>query len=199
MLMGNESTPYKYTESYSCGTDNKDTCYKTVVVNPWSFSVDKDNSTLMKQLLSSQGQYVILHYNQVKMQGVQYDTDYLIQDMRLVNPNIQPAACKSHTSSGRFSHGSRVGRIVKLSNKGNFKATKTWEAKIQIGNSGNQFLDMSVTDESMIQCLMSYLGGNKLARISYKESLLKNPLKQDSAYDIDAVEAVNGGGSGLQN
>lgn len=186
MLVGNESTPY--VKTFSCGDQ---VCKETL--NPWDFSVDPNNSVLIKQLNDLSGEYVVLQYHQaIVRNAVSYNTSYMVVGAWPVSQSLNPATCTAkNMEAGSRSSGFRVGRVVKVSNKG--KLVKSWEAIVQVGNSGSQFIKMSIEDETMANCALVYLRSGKKVKVNYEQSIIRNPLESDTNYEITKIEATKNG------
>lgn len=178
MLMGRESTPYIVT--YKCG--DGDTCRKTI--NPWYFSMDKKDSHLMKPFA---GEYVWVQYNQAQVKSPMFDTDYLITQIGNIKRDTQLKTCVDPNVDGSKSEGVRVGRIVKASMKG--VMSKTGEVMVQLGNAGNQFKNMSVTD-TMYDCAVTALKSAKKVKVHYVQSWFRNPFSSDTTYAVSKIEAI---------
>lgn len=178
MLMGRESTPYIIT--YSCGEGS--TCRKRI--NPWHFSMLQRDAHLMKPFA---GEYVWVQYNQAQVKSPMYDTDYLITQIGKIDRTTQIKSCSDPNASGSKSEGVRVGRIVKASMKGTF--SETGEIMIQVGNAGNQFKKMSVTD-SMFQCAVTALKTAQKVKIHYVQSWFRNPFASDTTYAVSKIEVI---------
>ncbi len=161
-------------------------------INPWKFSVEKDNSQAIKELQGAEGQYVIIKYEQDMGLRVTRDTSYRVVGVRAVNNSATPNPCASASPpQGNYSHGSRIGRLVKISERG--MKFKSWEVIMQVGNSGGQFFEMSVSDEALAKCMISYLGTGRKAKIQYDQALTHDPLRQDTDYQILSVEPIQSG------
>lgn len=184
LLAGNESTPLKV--PYRCG---ENTCHRSI--NPWLFSADNTNASIMETLKKSVGQYVVLKYEQKNINNpFAYSTGYRITSATLVDQSITPSACQApeSASGGSRSDGERVGRIIKVSDKGIL--SKTWEVTMQVGNSGSQFHQMSVNDVKTANCLLTWLKSGKKVSVTYNQSYIYNPLTQETSYQLIKVEAI---------
>lgn len=174
LLMGREGTPYVIVSTDSEGNETKKT------INPWYFSAPSSKQNEVSQYA---GEYVWVSYNQAHIQNpLQYDTDYLLTSIQPVSREYPDVSCEMEEPSGAKSDGFRVGRIVKISQKGT--VAKSFEAMIQIGNAGNQFKNMSVESAEMFNCAVSFLKSGMKVKIFYNESLLRNPLNRDTSYYI---------------
>ena len=152
MLMGRESTPYFKTTKDSEGNVTRKR------VNPWHFSAEKHHHSSLQNLT---GEYVWIQYSQAHFNtGFSYDTSYLVKAVNKIDRTPLKQGVKvKNTPQGSFSKGKRVGRIVKASKKG--RLSKTYEITIQVGNAGNQFKHMSISDEHVfkyaVECLKRML------------------------------------------
>jgi hypothetical protein len=188
LLVGNEST---YLEtSYSCGTKEKpESC--TRVINPWSFSSDKEKASMVNPHI---GEYVVIKYEQAMGSIITRDTEYELLSIFSPKADSKPQACfpKSY-KKGNKSEGIRVGRLVKLSLKG--MVSETFEATMQVGNSGSQFHHMSVSagEPEFVECVLSWLKSGRKVKVHYSQSFLRNPTQRDTDYDIVSVEPASMG------
>ncbi|NVN93466.1 MAG: hypothetical protein HXX11_23115, partial [Desulfuromonadales bacterium] len=175
LLLGNESSPYT----------NK----AGKAINPWYFSASKKDVNEFQALT---GEYVVVEYEQARVKNPMKDTDYTAKKIYPVTRTLpSPQVCQSSKVSGMKSDGVRAGRIVKASLKGN--VINTWEIEVQMGDGGNQFKNMSVSEKHMFDCAVAYLKSGKKAKIYYKESFIKNPLEQNTNYDVYKIEPVGAG------
>jgi hypothetical protein len=157
-------------------------------VNPWAFSSDRATYDRYRDLI---GDYVFIHYRQLLIQVTNWtgDTDYRVLDVERVNTEAPPPEpCGQRVSRGGVSDGDRVGRIVKASTKGNI--AKSYEVIFQLGNAGNQFLEMSITDDDIYACAVNFLKSGRRVRLTYHQTLLRNPLTRDTTYNIVGIEAL---------
>lgn len=181
MLMGRESSPYQV--AYGCGDNNKDTCYRTI--NPWYFSMNRDDADLMNQFA---GSYVWVQYNQAKIKNpTQYETPYLISQIGEIDRDANFTTCEISGVNGSKGEGVRVGRIVKVSVKG--LLSKTGELMMQVGNAGNQFKNMSINDE-LFDCAETALKTATKVKVHYAQSWFRNPLSSDTTYAVTKIEAI---------
>ncbi len=104
--------------------------------------------------------------------------------------NLTETCIAAEFTNGSKSAGERVGRIVKASNKGT--VSKSWEIMIQIGNSGNQFKNMSISDdEALYNCAVRYLKAGQKVKIGYDESHVNlNVFGRDTNYDLIKIEPI---------
>lgn len=84
-----------------------------------------------------------------------------------------------------ISNGKRVGNLVKISHKGKFSFTKTWEGTIDEGSGDKLTSYFSVRDEKIAKELFDYKG--KQVIIYYEEHILGWP--RDTKYDVTKWEA----------
>jgi len=177
MLMGRESTPYVI--------DDGDGGKKTI--NPWYFSSDK---SMASKIENYAGQYVVMRYTQAQIQNPFYGTDYTVQEVTSVTRDDwipKSTNCSIDKPDGSKSDGFRVGRIVKASRKGSL--AKTWEVMIQVGNSGNQFKNMSIVNERIYKCAVNSLKRAQKVTVRYKESFFGNPISgRDTNYQIWSID-----------
>lgn len=182
MLVGNESTPYIRT--YKCGDS---TCKKTV--NPWYFSATKDYGPKIDPVI---GDYAVLRYTEAQVKMPNYDTPYMIKEVLSVEPDLAPKECNAvKFDKGSKSEGKRVGRIVKASQKGHLN--KTYEVQMQMGNSGNQFKNMTISDPTLYECAVKFLKSGKKVKVEYSESFIRIPGLEDTAYDIVSIKRASSG------
>ena len=156
-------------------------------INPWEFSSD---AALAPKVIPFRGQYVVIKYRQYMLNNpMKRDTDYELLEITAVDGASKPkTACENAAAAGKNSAGFRVARIVKASLKGN--VNKSYELKVQMGGSGNEFYDMSVSDPAMYECALKWLKSGGKATIWYKQSFLFNPLTRNTGYDIVKIEPL---------
>lgn len=155
MMLGADSTPFSIRVS--------DDEVKTL--NPWHFSSDVVDSAKFTPFI---GEYVWIRYNQASVGSVLYDTTYMGQEIAPVTRKPASACSIPPVKGGvQYSGGSRVGRIVKTSYKGTFSGVKTWEVILQEGNSGNKFVEMSITDEGLYNCSVEWLKSGMQVKVDY--------------------------------
>lgn len=188
MLVGNESTYLE--QQYSCGDK---TC--TRIVNPWPFSSGTAYADFIRNYV---GDYAVIRYRQARVKSLERDTEYEVMEvMAPLDPTALgvDSCVASEYVKGSKSAGVRVGRLVKLSWKGTF--SKTYEVTMQVGNSGNQFHYMSISDgedkDEYVGCLLQMLMSGAKVKVRYSESLLYNPLTRDTGYDIVSVKKASSG------
>jgi hypothetical protein len=164
------------------------------VLNPWSFSASTDIFESYRARASAlRGQMVAVRYRQVFLRPIAftYETDYIVDDIRPAEPTLATAysvpGFHPNESSGR-SDGDRVGRIVKVTEKGIL--FKTWEATIQVGNAGNEFIDVSILDEGMFAAATRALQSGRRYNFFYGVSLVRNPLARDTRYELRMIEPM---------
>jgi hypothetical protein len=177
MLLGNESTPY----TKGSGEDKQK-------VNPWYFS--SQDKRIQQELDTNMGEYVVLGYNQARVKFPNVDTEYEITSVEELGPK-QTVACvaTSYEKGAKTKAGKRVGRIVKASRKGT--VIKSWELLVQQGNAGNQFKNLSISeDEELYNCAIKYLKSGQKAKITYTEKYMS--IGEDSNYDIIKIEPKGG-------
>ncbi len=179
LLMGREGTPYVITSS------NGDGGSKQKVINPWYFSADP---TMVDEINNYAGKYVYIEYKQAQIKSPKYDTDYMVTDIKPVTRKDLSRTCVDDSASGKKSEGFRIGRIVKVSKKGHL--AKTYEVMIQVGNAGNQFKAMSISSDEMYRCALEALQGGRKVKVNYIQSFLRNPLAQDTSYNIHSIEPL---------
>lgn len=179
LLMGREGTPYIIRYKCSDGT-----CSRRV--NPWYFSMSERDSRLM---VPYSGEYVWVKYNQAQIKSPMYDTSYLITQIGDIDRQSQVQTCVDPSAAnGGKSDGVRVGRIVKISMKGHL--SKTGELMMQVGNAGNQFKNMSITN-SMFECGVKTLKTAKKVKVHYRESWFHNPFSSDTTYSVWKIEPIS--------
>lgn len=101
-------------------------------------------------------------------------------------------------SAGCYSEGVRKGTIQKFSQKG--LVNKSWEGElVQDGirgkGAGNQrtltnLWKFSVTDKSVAAKLDEAVFEGKEVTVKYCESLVRNPLTQNTPYEVTAVRVI---------
>ena len=178
MLMGRESV--QKIIQYGCG--DGDVCTK--IINPWEFSMDEID---VPKLMPFVGEYAWMSYNQAQVKVPKYSTDYMVTSFDHIATTSPPTCVDSGAPSGSKSEGIRVGRIVKVSQRGHL--IKTTEMKMQIGNAGSDFKDMSLSD-SMYGCVVEVLKTAKKVKVHYMESWFRVPTSSDTSYSVLKIEPV---------
>jgi hypothetical protein len=170
MMMGKDSDVW--------ATYSKDSNGNTVTTtkNPWSFSNSKEAYDILSKY---EGKYVAVRYVQSQIRAIgSRDTDYTAVEVVPVTKEA-PSCTAEGKPEGSYSKGSRTGRIVKVSNKGNF--AKTWEMIIHLG--GKNFIEMSVTDENVAKCATEWLKSGKEVTVGYSQLMLNISLN-DTDYRV---------------
>lgn len=178
LLMGKDGTPYTQTSIDDEGKVTKK------VINPWYFSAEKE---VIPKITKFAGSLVAVRYLQKRF-NLFYDTDYRLQDIYPLSPPKKQSYTVKNPPTGAKSKGFRVGRIVKLSTKGTFIKTK--EALVQLGDSGNQFKRMSISDDGLYQYATDCLKSGKKVRVYYTEQAFYQITLNDTKYDIWKVEIL---------
>lgn len=175
LLMGNDSAPWVVTDGE-----------QRIVKNPWAFSADAKAAQRYQHMV---GEYVIVHYREImmNMNPLGGDTNYRLISVRPVDRSQIVSPCAA-SAGGSKSSGQRVGRIVKVSQKG--AISKTNEVTMQVGNAGGQFLDMSVSDPVLYACARNWLFSGRKVKVTYRQSFFRNPLGADTTYQIVKIEPV---------
>lgn len=157
------------------------------VENPWLFSASVDQIRQYESLL---GRSVAIRYRQLqkKLTAFNGDTDYRVDEIVPIDPARAPTGPCAISGSGARSSGTRIGRIVKSTVKGTL--AKTHECTVQVGNSGNVFLEMSVPNDAMHVCATASLLSGRPVAISYVETVIRNPLNRDTNYEIVGIRPV---------
>jgi len=181
MLMGRESTPYVY---WKGSGDSR----RKVTVNPWYFSSTSKN--IQRKLMENIGTYVVLKYKQSHVKMPNVDTDYEIVDVGLPTRSFGKVCVAKNYHKGHKSEGARVGRIVKLSEKGTM--FNSYELIVQQGNSGNQFKNMSLpNDKNMFNCALAALKSGKMVKVTYSQSIVNlDIIGRSTSYDAIRIEEV---------
>ncbi|HWQ60512.1 MAG TPA: hypothetical protein VN420_05220 [Candidatus Fimivivens sp.] len=174
LLLGRESTPYSITTGD--GTER---------INPWYFSADP---SVCNTLNEKAGDYVVLHYVQSRVANTfVQDTDYTVDKVYgVTRKDPVPRLYEVAKDRGGKSEGVRVGRIVKVSYKGN--VNKTYELMLQQGDAGNQFKHMTITDDGMYQYAIKVLMSGKKVKVYYVESFFVFPGTRDTNYQVWKIE-----------
>lgn len=155
------------------------------MINPWRFSSDEAKAA---RINSFAGQYVVVHYHQAMLKNpLERSTAYELMEISPVEAAKPKEACTAD-AAGANSEGFRVARVVKASTKG--AANKSYEIMVQVGGTGNEFHDMSVSNDAMYECALRWLKSGGKAKIWYKQSFLFNPLNRSTGYDILKIEPM---------
>ena len=131
---------------------------------PWHFSTTSKMAKIVEPYL---GKYVWVKYQQHRINASTRETDYEITEIGEVTRELpSPVSYEVGKSWSLKSGGnSKAGRIVKASIKGTLIGT--WEIMIQVGEAGNQFKMLSVSDEAVYNGAVNYLKSGKMAIINY--------------------------------
>ena len=179
--MGRESVPYIKTWT---DTDGK---VHRKVINPWYFS--STNKKLWPKINAYKGQYVIMEYKQAHIKLPNVDTDYEILNIEPIHEKLNKVCRAKNYIKGSKSEGFRVGRIVKASSKGTL--VNSYEIMLQVGNSGSQFKNLSITDPDLFKCAVDYLKAGQKVTITYSESIINlNLLSRETKYDVISIEPI---------
>lgn len=176
LMMGKDSDVW--------ATYTKDSNGKQIanVRNPWAFSTSKSAAPT---IMNYQGKYVWVKYQESMVGVPSRDTKYSIIEIN--NVTRQPASCKAVTNDGGLkSNGTRTGRIVKASLKGN--VMKTWEVTIHMG--GKNFIDMSISDEGMYNCAVEWLKSGKEVNLHYVQKAW-NVSFDETDYRVIKIEGAD--------
>lgn len=157
----------------------------TTQINPRRFSMDPDQKSMFDNL---EGQFIFMEYKQFRFKGFARDTDYEPVMAQLVDANIELVAYESDDANGAFSEGTRVWRVVKASKKG--QINKSYEIIFQVGKEWSSFIEMSLDDPALFEVMLTYMKSGKLAKVSYKQKLIRNIITEDTDYEIYKIEPV---------
>ncbi|MBI4371656.1 MAG: hypothetical protein HY552_05095 [Elusimicrobia bacterium] len=184
LLLGNDSaTAYK---EKTVEDEKGNTKVVKQLINPWKFSADKGRAEEIQALA---GQYVFIRYRQHNLKNpLAADTDYEFQEISPVNPEFAPKEACQIDMKGGNSKGFRMARIVKASRKG--VAVKSFELMLQVGGAGNQFEEMSVSDEGIYKCAQDWLASGKAVNVWYAQSYIYNPITQGTGYSVWKLEPL---------
>ena len=181
MLMGREGTPYAIHSTDSDGHTTKK------VINPWYFSANVNKKNAINEFA---GEYAWIRYEQAQIKNpLAYDTDYMVKEIAGPTRTEMTRPCNDPSASGSRSEGFRVGRIVKASSKGHL--SKSFEIIIQVGNSGNQFKNMSISSPALYNCAVGVLKSGKKVKVEYVESHFHNPLGSDTSYSVKSINPLS--------
>lgn len=165
----------------------------TKIINPWKFSSGEES---FDKLNDDSGKYWVIEYAQ-SVSNVSAvsgrDTEYeYVRSFRPIKKEVK-ACNRTDISKGSWSNGARTGRLVKLSVKG--LMAKSFEATVQEGDEGSQFIAMSITttDVDFLRCAYETLFSAKSVKVIYAEDMLFNPATSDTAYEIIGLEPVEEG------
>jgi len=175
ILLGAESTPLVVEKVDSDGKTTSE------IKNPWMFSTSTEVFNANQNMI---GEYVVVPYREKLVHsGFSGDTSNVVEQFIKVDPSVFPEnGCVNANATGSKSTGTRVGRLVKVADQGGINTT--FEITMQIGNAGNQFIDMSITDETMFECAKQVLKSGQKIKLEYVQSLFRNPLNQETTYDV---------------
>ena len=169
IMLGKESTAWVVKNT------DKDGHVTQVVKNPWAFSTSSAAATVIEKY---QGQYVWVKYQQAMLASPGRDTEYTVEEITPVTKKAPTCTAESN-DTGMKSSGIRTGRIVKASRKGTL--AKTYEISLHM--SGNQFVDMSITDDKMYSCAVEWLQSGKEVNLHYVQKVFNMSLN-DTDYRV---------------
>ena len=158
---------------------------QVLFTNPWEFSAARSR---LPEIQEFTGRAVAIQYRQLWFQltRINGDTDYRVLEVKRVNPDAAPRGCGAEGSAGATrSDGERVGYITKVSRRGN--VLKSDEVIVQLGNAGNQFQAMSILNDGIAECALDFLKSGLRVRVNYRQSLIRNPARRDTTYDIIGI------------
>lgn len=159
----------------------------TVVINPWPFS--HLNERLLTNFEQISGQLLMVFYR-TYMWVPFTDTNNYISHVYFVNPellkigdvydasHLMPVTRTFHYATGIFE-----GRIVKAAMEGVVR--KTYELIIQLGNTGDIFHQVSVSDKRLFDFALKAMSTGHYLRISYFQ--LYSPF----AFPVNLVRGYN--------
>ncbi len=159
------------------------------VTNPWLFTTTLEQVEQYappgQPAASLLGKQVAVEYRQImdRYHAWRGDTDYRVERIVVCDPSLgDPNGVMLSNRGGGRSIGTRLGRVVKVTRKGT--VAKSWEVLVQENNSGNSFIEMSILNDVIYRAALDYLMSGRLLLISYDESVVRNPIKRDTNYEI---------------
>lgn len=155
--------------------------------NPWAFSASREQ---FRDYEGLEGKLVAIEYRRImhRWHSWKGDTNYRLLGMSPVDPKLGDVEGVEVKRGGLRSSGRRVGRLVKVTHKG--IGVKSWEVTVQEAGTGNNFVDMSMIDDEIVDAAVAYLRSGRLLSIGYVETLIRNPLNRDTNYAITALKPV---------
>ena len=180
LLLGNESG--RLTRMVGTG-DNR----REEILNPWAFSCD---AALFERYRNLGGRTVAVRYRQETLNNpLAGDTSYRVEEMFPISPELRPdGGCELPGEHSARSDGFRVGRIVKATSKG--LVNDSWEMQMQVGASGNEFHEMSISDAGMFACATAHLRAGRMVTVNYSQTLFRNPLARNTTYEVVGIVAA---------
>ena len=135
------------------------------------------------------GDYVLIHYRQVKVQltTMNGNSDQRILDMVKIDPSKIPQDCgiTTNTTGSSRGDGYSAGYLAQVSSMGNL--LKSNEAIIQLGNASNQWNAMTISDPAVVECAVAFMQAGVLVKIHYSHSMARDPLTADTTYNIIGI------------
>lgn len=131
---------------------------------------------------------VAMHYRQINHRIVTGgETDIRANEFQKLTGEKIPANCSS-TSHGWLTKqvGYIGGKVVEVAREGNPYLWKTYEVIIHAG--GNEYKEMSITDEHVYQCAILALKSGEVMRIAYDNRIVRDPLAQNTTYNLIGIE-----------
>jgi len=150
-------------------------------MNPWAFSGSERAASVLSKY---EGKYVVIKYDEAQMKSPSRDTAYTVMDVSDVTRKTP--SCKAvGKKDGSYSEGSRFGRVVKISEKGTI--AKTYELTMQVGESGKDFIEMSINDPAVFNCALEWLQSGKPVNVRYTQKVINLSLN-DTSYVVYGIE-----------
>lgn len=181
LLLGKESSPL------AAGYKTSDGVVVPKSTNPWYFSTTSKMAKVVEQY---RGKYVWVKYQQHRINTSTRDTDYEVVEIGEVTRELPNPAVYEVSKSWSLKSGgnSKAGRIVKTSLKGTLIGT--WEVMVQVGEAGNQFKIISVSDEAIYNAAVKYLKSGKMAIINYVDQGMLKVNFNDTSNVVWKIEPV---------
>lgn len=160
----------------------------TIPINPFSFS--NFNTDMVAQLEQVDGRTVMAFFRSYFKMPIVESNNYLAK-IFFVDPEILKPGAKYESKEMSFSKtihygaGSFDGRIVKATLQGVVR--KAHELIIQVGNSGNIFEAISVSDEDLFKFALQAMSTGRYLQISYYQlyAPLASPFNLMFGYNTD--------------
>jgi hypothetical protein len=162
---------------------------------PWRFS--SSAGVMDEYRPKTFGHEVWVHYHQPlwRLNKWNGETNYRVFDVEEVDLSLAPDKCGNVSSNGGIFDRRAIpitGHMVKVSDTGSTHLTASYEARIQKGDQGNTFQDMSISSTEIRDCAVKFLKSGAQITVFYDQTYTRsasNPTA-DTLLNIVGIEKV---------